>query len=353
MSAETIRVGIIGAGANTRRHHIPGLTRQQGVVVAAVANRSEASGERVAKEYGIAHVAADWAEIIDDDSIDAVCVGTWPYMHAPVTIAALEAGKHVLCEARMAMNSLEAHAMLAASRQRPQLTAQVVPAPHTLAFDRTIADMIGEGFVGHLISVDAHITTGSRFPDWNSPVHWRFDRDLSGNNVMSMGIWYEAIMRWIGPARTVHAVTQTVVSHRRAADGRRLAMPVPDHVEVLCQLVQGGTMRLMVSTVIGHAPATAVTLYGSEGTLRLSEAEGGGLRLWAGRRGDPGLRQVELEPSKRGEWRVEEEFINAIRGREPVTHTDFATGVKYMEWTDAVVRSSRTGETVHLPLDLG
>ena len=44
-----------------------------------------------------------------------------------------------------------------------------------------------------------------------------------------------------------------------------------------------------------------------------------------------------------------EEFINAIRGREPVTHTDFVTAVKYMEWTDAVTKSMRSGDTVHLP----
>ena len=78
---------------------------------------------------------------------------------------------------------------------------------------------------------------------------------------------------------------------------------------------------------------------------------GAGLELWTGRRDDDGLRRVEIDPRKRGGWRVEEEFINAIRGKEPVTHTDFVTGVRYMEWTDAVARSSRTGMTVHLPLE--
>ncbi len=354
MSAETIRIGIIGAGANTRKHHIPRLMKQEGVELVSVANRSRASGERVAKDFGIGHVAADWAEVIGDDRIDAVCIGTWPYMHAPITIAALEAGKHVLCEARMAMNSLEAHAMLEASRERPQLTAQIVPAPHTLVFDRTIADMIGGGYIGDLISLDAHIADGSQFPQWDSAVHWRHDRDLSGNNVMSLGIWYEASMRWIGPARIVHAMGQTVVKHRRSNDGRRVAMTIPDHVEVCCRMEQGGHMRLMVSTVIGHAPSVVVFIYGTEGTIRLCEGEeaGVGLELWAGRRDDDGLRRVEIDPRKRGGWRVEEEFINAIRGKESVTHTDFMTGVRYMEWTDAVARSSRTGMTVHLPLEL-
>src|SRR3546814_2670726 len=82
------------------------------------------------------------------DDVDAVCIGTWPYMHAPITIAALDAGKHVLCEARMAMDSLEAKAMLAASRRNPSRVAQIVPAPHTLAFDRTIVDTIAAGDIG-------------------------------------------------------------------------------------------------------------------------------------------------------------------------------------------------------------
>ena len=49
-------------------------------------------------------------------------------------------------------------------------------------------------------------------------------------------------------------------------------------------------------------------------------------------------------------WRVEEEFINAIRGKEDISHTDFSTAVKYMEWTDAVTKSLKTGHVIQLPL---
>ena len=203
-----LRVGIVGAGANTRKFHIPGLQKQPGVEVVAVANRSRESGQRAASEFGIPRVADHWREIVEDDGIDAVCIGTWPYLHAPVTIAALEEGKHVLCEARMAMNASQAHAMLETARANPQLTAQIVPAPHTLALDRTIVEMIGDGYIGDLVAVDAHVTLGSGFPAWDAPPHWRHSRDLSGNNIMMMGIWYEAMMRWVGPASTVTALAQ-------------------------------------------------------------------------------------------------------------------------------------------------
>ena len=348
MSERTIRVGVIGAGANTIRHHLPGLRAQEGVEIVAVANRSLASSRKVAEDFAIPRACAHWPEILEDRSIDALCIGTWPYMHAPLTIAALDAGKHVLCEARMAMNATEARAMLAASRRRPDLVAQIVPAPMTLAFDRTIIDMIGEGFIGDLILVDARISDGA-FPLRDSPLHWRQDRDLSGNNVMSMGIWYEAVLRWLGPACSVQALGRNVVRHRRDAQGRRRAMSIPDHLDVICEMEQGGHLRLSVSTVIGLVPAVEIYVCGSEGTLRLSDTSGG-LTLEAGRRGASALSPVAIPEHKRGGWRVEEEFVNAIRGLEPITHTDFGSALKYMEWTDAVNRAMRTGVRVPLPL---
>ena len=60
--------------------------------------------------------------------------------------------------------------------------------------------------------------------------------------------------------------------------------------------------------------------------------------------------QIIIKDENRGMWRVEEEFINAIRGKEDISHTDFSTAVKYMEWTDAVTKSLKTGYVVQLPL---
>lgn len=117
MSSSTIKVGIVGAGGNTRKHHIPKLQAQAGVEVVTVANRSRRSAGKVAREFGIPAVADHWQDVVQDPELDAVCIGTWPYLHAPITIAALEAGKHVLCEARMAMNAAEAQTMLACSKE--------------------------------------------------------------------------------------------------------------------------------------------------------------------------------------------------------------------------------------------
>ncbi len=350
MSMDRIRVGVIGAGANTRSKHIPGLRTQDSVEIVGVANRSEESSRKVAKELDIPKAYADWTAIVADPDIDAVCIGTWPYMHAQMTIAALDAGKHVLCEARMAMNSREAHAMLAASRRNPSRIAQIVPAPGTLPVDRTIMDTIADGTIGNVTAVDVRVFT-SDYPDPASPLHWRHNRDFSGNNIMSLGIWYESVMRWVGPAASAVAIGQVVVRHRRDASGARVPISVPDHIDVTGYLQQGGQYRLAVSSVIGHAPnRSEAYIFGDKGTLAYVTPLEGESQLLIAKRGGGGLAPLAIDPAKRGAWRVEEEFINAIRGREPVTHTDFVTGTKYMEWTDAVAQSMRERREIMLPL---
>ena len=344
MSDKTIRVGFVGAGANTRKHHLPKLKAQPGVELVAVANRSKESGDRVAREFGIGRVHADWREIVDAPDIDAVCIGTWPYMHCAMTTAALERGKHVLCEARMAMNAAEGRRMLEASRKAPHLVAQLVPAPHTLEVDATIQTLLGEGFVGDVLAVELQ-ASGGRFVEPDASMHWRQDIELSGHNILNMGIWYEAMMRWLGPAQRVAAMTKVAVPRRRDAAGASHEVRVPDHVDILAQLRGGAVGHLRFSSVTGLAPASEVWIFGSQGTLRL---EADALRLTGGRRGESALREIPVPPRTRIGWRVEEEFVNAIRGREKIARTTFEDGVRYMEFTDAVTRSATTGQTAEV-----
>ncbi len=147
---DTIRVGFVGAGGNTKLHHIPKLKKIAGVEVKSVANRTRASSERVAQEFGIERVHDTWQEVVNDPGIDAVVIGTWPYMHCTVTLAALAAGKHVLTEARLAMNAAEARQMLAASRAKPHLVTQVVPGPATFPVDPMVMQLLADGYVGEV-----------------------------------------------------------------------------------------------------------------------------------------------------------------------------------------------------------
>ncbi len=346
MSNERIRVGIVGAGANTRLKHIPGLKAIQDVEIVSVANRTRESGERVAQHFNIPKVYDNWLELVEADDTDAICIGTWPYLHCPVTVAALENDKHVLCEARMAMNAAEARAMLEAAQQCPHLVAQVVPAPHTLAVDGTIQRLIALGYLGEVLAVELR-GLQSAFVDREGPLHWRHDADLSGFNTLTMGIWYEAMMRWVGPASRVMAMSKVCVPQRKDISGFLQTVTVPDHVDIIAHLVCGAIAHFRFSAVTGLAPANEVWLFGSEGTLRLDAST---LELYGGRRGDKELQKIVIPEEEQGRWRVEEEFINAIRGKEQVTRTRFTDGVKYMEFTEAVIRSAQSGQAVSLPL---
>ena len=346
MAEDTIRIGFVGAGANTKLRHIPGFKAIEGVELVSVANRSRESSQRVADEFEIPEVYDNWLDLIEAEDTDAICVGTWPYLHCTLVLAALENEKHVLTEARMAMDASEAHTMLEASREHPNLVTQIVPAPLTLKVDAKIKQLIAEGYLGDILSVDLMWHYGN-FIDYESPFHWRHNRDLSGYNMMYVGIWYEALMRWIGPAASVSAFTRVNVTSRRDDSGDRRYISVPDHVEILCEMVFGPVMHMCFSTVSGLSPADRVWLFGTQGTLMLDIPT---MTLHGGRRGEEQLSEMEVSPEMQGGWRVEEEFISAIRGLEPVTHTSFEDGVKYMEFTEAMARSARSGEKVHLPL---
>ena len=345
MAQDTIRVGVIGAGGNTTSRHIPGLQAIEGVEIVGVCNRSQESSQRVADQFGIPKTYGGWQEAIADADTNAIVIGTWPYMHCRATIAALEADKHVMCEARMAMNAREAHEMREVSRQKTHLIAQIVPSPMTLRVDNTIKRLIADGYIGDVLAIEAR--AGGAFLDSEAPLQWRQDFDLSGLNIMSMGIWYEALIRWVGEATRIMAMGKTFVKMRPDADGVMRSVRIPEHIDVVGDLECGAQLHIQVSNVAGLAGAPEVYVFGSNGTLRFS-----GNRLYGGEKDDSELAEIDIPDSEAGGWRVEEEFVNAIRGEEIITHTDFETGVKYMEFTEAVTLSMQSGTAITLPLHI-
>ena len=121
---------------------------------------------------------------------------------------------------------------------------------------------------------------------------------------------------------------------------------VPDHVDALAETEDGASLRMQVSAVTGLAPnPREAWLFGSEGTLRVDADT---RRLSGARRGEAGLREIVVDPRERVGWRVEREFVGAIRGEEKVRLTTFAEGVRYMEFTEAVSVSARTGRRVEI-----
>lgn len=343
-----IRIGVIGAGGNTRARHIPGFQAIPGVTVVSVCNRTMASGQAVAQEFGIPSVTDNWREIVESPDVDAVCIGTWPNLHAKLTIAALRAGKHVLTEARMARSLAEAEMMHGELLLRPNQVAQIVPAPMSLPFDGTILDLVKSGALGELREVLLTATSDS-LADSTLPLSWRQDFALNGKNTLLLGIYYEMAMRWLERGVTSVIADAGIFSReRRDGAGGVRATTIPESLTVLGQYAPpagaapSGTGARFVAHFSGverSAPRSEIRLHGGKAGLRLDLAKN---ELWLTRAGESEKR-VEIAPEKLGAWHVEADFIASIREGTPVKLTDFATGVEYMRFTEAVWESWNAG----------
>ena len=344
MQNHTVRVGVVGAGSSAIKTHIPQLSSIDGVAVVSVSNRTRESSQRAARRLGIPKVYDSWTDLVDAGDTNAVFIGTWPYLHMPATIAALRAGKHVLCQSRMAMNAGEARQMLDASRQRPDLVTALVPTSRLGAGGQTIKRLLADGWLCDLLAVD--VVSGSEFVDPDSPFFWRLDREVSGVNTLEIGMVAEALDRIVGPIASVMAVSKVNVPRRRAQDGQAKVVTVPDHVESIGEMARGVPFHMRFSQVTGHAEE-GVWFFGSEATLR---TDGYAETLLGARRGESEFQRIETPTQDDIVHGIAAEFVAAIRGERPIERVTFEQGVRYMEFTEGVERSARTGKTVQLPL---
>jgi predicted dehydrogenase len=347
VAREVLRIGIVGAGNIARTRHIPGFRAIPDVQILAVCNQHRDSSVRVAREFEIPRIYGNWEHLVEDKDIDAVVIGTWPYLHCPITLAAFDAGKHVLTQARMAMNAREAQRMLDRSRECPHLTAMVVPSPYGLTGDATVRELIADGFLGPLREVHVHGLSNS-LADAATPLGWRQMTKYSGFNMLTLGILHETALRWTAPVTRVFASASKLVPVRRDPETRKKTrVGTPDSVQVLTTQQDESIGLYRLSGVLWHENRMSIALYGAHGTLIYDLARD---EIRGGQSHDPELRAIPIPDEQRGGWRVEEEFVAAIRGEETVKYTDFVTGVRYMHFTEAVARSSRHQEPVILPL---
>jgi len=345
--SESLRIGIVGAGRVVRTEHVPRFRAIDGVSLVGVANRSPESSRRAADELEIERAYDDWRDLVDDPAIDAVLVGAWPVLHAPVTIAALEAGKHVLTEARMAATADDAREMLRASRERPDRVAMVVPATFSAWADATIIRLLESGAIGRVRHVQAR---------WNASGpgdpgdFWRLQRSTSGENVMALGILVEAMARWLGQALAVTALTRVDTPIRRGPSGP-IDADVADHVVALVEYPDDVTAVIEMSGRMTRLESDRVTFHGTGGALT-ADLAGRRLRLAPGvaagdvgseATGEAGGEDVAIPDEERAGWTAEIDFVAAIRGERPVTRTDFATGLGYMAFLESVRRSAAAG----------
>ena len=324
-----------------RTRHLPGLQKRSDVEIVAVSNSTYESSEKFASA-NVPHAVPmqNWPELVALPDIDIVWIGTPPYMHSAVTISALEAGKHVFCQARMSNDLAEAEEMLATSRRFPHLVTMLCPPPYGMRGDLVVKRLLSEGYIGEPHTIRLQSFSGN-YLDPNAPAHWRQRIEISGLNVLTLGIYVEVLNRWFGDIDGVFARAKTLYPDRQGYN-----VIVPDALSVQCSFANGAEGMLEFSGIQSHGTGDRMEVYGSGGAL-IYDFTADTIR--AGQLGDRTLHEVEIPKELAREWAVEDDFVDAVKsGGELRPHPSFEDGVRYMRVVQAVSDSRARNEWVQI-----
>ncbi len=341
---QTIRIGFIGAGSICQTRHLPGLAKIDHVEVVAVCNRSRESAQRVAQTFGIADIHDNWQELVARDDLDAVFIGTWPYMHSEMAQAVLRSGKHCFCQARMCMDLPEAREMLEVAQSHPQLVNMICPPPMRMPFEPWVQRMIREGRLGELTLVELRVADGSNLD--MSTLSWREDVRYSGLQMLLMGIFAETLNAWIGPYETLSANLRIPLPTKTLADGTAVEVQVPQ-VAVISGQLACGALCVEHHTGLATEPVMQLTIHGTTGTMQYSFGD----TIRFAKMGEA-LAPVDVPAQLQRGWTVEQDFVQAVRaamtGATWRVTPDFAEGMQYMQKVQAVHDSARLGRAMPL-----
>lgn len=194
MVEQTLRVGVIGAGAVSTFGHIPGYQRHPQVELVAISDIDEERLQRVAQTHSIPHTFARAEDLLAMDELAAVSICTPNYLHAPQSIAALQAGKHVLCEKPLAIRAAEAEKMAAVAQQAGRKL--MVCLNNRFRPDlRRLKRLVENGLLGDLYHARVVWLRRAGIPVGNS---WLTNRTLSGGGVLiDLGVHMLDLALWL------------------------------------------------------------------------------------------------------------------------------------------------------------
>jgi predicted dehydrogenase len=205
--SEGLRVGFVGSGWSDRVQ-IP-VFRRGGLTPQAIVSASPTNAQRVAAKHQLPEVYTTWQELVASASVDIVSICTPPHLHAEIAIAALAAGKHVICEKPTALSVREAEAMLAAAQAAPGRLAIM---DHELRFHPQrlyMRQLIKEGYVGSVLQARFDRLGGERL-DASQPWTWWSDAERGGGMLGALGSHLIDLARWmIGRIENITAQLQT------------------------------------------------------------------------------------------------------------------------------------------------
>ncbi len=284
----TLRIGIVGTGF-AKRVQLPGLRLVPDVEVTAISSGQRANADAVAREFGIPHVFDDGVELARSGRADLVIVSSTPVSHARYAVAALEAGRHLLCEKPLALDAAEAWQIVAAAERRPR---QVAWADHELRYEpnrRRIRELVREGAIGDVRHVEIvlkpYIRGDGRPQAPDAPWTWWFDAAQGGGILGAVGSHLIDLCRfWTGlEVVQVAGRAQTFVRERVDAAGMPRPATADEFASAVLTLAGGVIVTLTLSIVAQHGPGHFAQISGTEGTLVLT----GETRLEIGKPGGP------------------------------------------------------------------
>ena len=343
MLDRTVRVGLIGCGNIGARAHLPACTQIPETELVAVCDIIEERAQAAA-ERSCATAYTDYRQLLERKDVDVVIIALPNDLHAEATIAAAEAGKHVLCEKPMALTLGEADAMIEAARK----AGVKLMIGHTRHFDHrytSVKEQLDAGKVGRPVFIRRAERQFLPFP----PDAWEWDPERGGGVFLNIGVHCTDLFRWFfgQEAVEVYAVGRSV---RKPAQ----AEGCYDHAFITCKFEGGGVGFAEPSWVypgdFGGTLYAQLDVVGTEGKIQYADKDTNPMLTYTTEKGHELPRYFEFMSAT--EYAFEEEIRHFVRcildDREPVVSPQDARAA--LEMMLAAQRSAETGEAVQLPL---
>ncbi|NQW16364.1 MAG: Gfo/Idh/MocA family oxidoreductase [Chloroflexi bacterium] len=264
------KIGVLGVGFGSDVH-VPGL-RSEGWDVAAVYSRNEDRARSAAESLGIDSWSTDAMEIIGRDDLDAIAIATPPRPHSDLAVAALEAGKHVICEKPFAVNAEESAQM----RDAAKASGKVAMVAHEFRYtpQRTlIKELIEDGFLGKPQTANFELLMGRPSPPGPAPMTWASRKAEGGGFLGALGSHYiDGLRFWFGDVATASGHLSTLRPDRKElTTGANVASETDDAFSFILTHVNGVVSSMTASSVVSPSTGARLTVAGTKGVLQASQ----------------------------------------------------------------------------------
>jgi predicted dehydrogenase len=262
-----LRVGVIGVGFGATVH-VPGLVSEGAEVVAICARRQERA-EKAASDLNIPNAFTDYREMLRMDGLDAVTIVTPPALHHEMALAALEAGKHVLCEKPFAMDQGQAREMWQKADESG-LTAMIAHEFRFAPARAYVKELIEQGYVGDILSIHMTLFRGPTQSQGPRPLAWGSESAQGGGFLGALGAHFIDCFRdWSGEVARVSGSAFVHNPDRLdPASGQIVASDADQAFSFTLAFENGGWGSMAANSVAPFGSGGWIEVYGTEGTLQ-------------------------------------------------------------------------------------